>query len=276
MTSPLVPVSWLIDNLTHPDLVILDARMAQPASGAESPFTSLQIPGARQMQLKTAFSEPGSELPNTIPSPEHFQQEAQKLGINQNSVVVVYDDLGVYSSPRAWWLFHVMGHRQVYVLNGGLPAWVEAGQATESLAEGSPLKGDFIASFDADRVWSTEQVSENLTTRKATVIDARSSARFRGEAPEPRAGLLSGHIPESLNLPFGEVVKDGNMLPKEELQKVIADLDPGAGPVVFSCGSGITACIILLAYFIATDTFGILYDGSFSEWGQGACPVDQG
>ncbi len=276
MTSPLVSVSWLIDNLSHPDLVILDARMAKPASGEASPFADIQIPGARQMQLKTAFSEPGSDLPNTIPSPEHFQQEAQKLGINQNSLVVVYDDLGVYSSPRAWWLFRAMGHKQVYVLNGGLPAWVEAGQPTESLDEGAWQPGKFVASFDASRVWSQDQVLDNISTKKATILDARSAARFTGEAPEPRAGLLSGHIPESLNVPFGEVVKQGNMLPREELQGVFADRDLGNRAVVFSCGSGITACIILLAYFIATDTFGILYDGSFSEWGQGACPVDQG
>lgn len=276
MTSPLVSVSWLIDNLSHPDLVILDARMAKPASGAESPFATIQISGARQMQLKTAFSEPGSELPNTLPSPEHFQQEAQKLGINQNSLVVVYDDLGVYSSPRAWWLFRAMGHEKVVVLNGGLPAWVAAEQPVEEQAERTIPAGNFQATFDTNQVWSTQDVSDNLTTRAATLIDARSSARFTGEAPEPRAGLLSGHIPGSLNLPFGEAVKDGNMLPKEELQQVIADLDPAVGPVVFSCGSGITACIILLAYYIATDEFGILYDGSFSEWGQGACPVDRG
>lgn len=276
MTSPMVSVSWLIDNLTHPDLVILDARMAKPVAGAPSDFANVQIPGARQMNLKTAFSEPGSNLPNTIPSPGHFQQEVQKLGINQNSLIVVYDDKGVYSSPRAWWLFRVMGHEKVVVLNGGLPAWVAADQPVESLSRDSVNPGNFQASFDASQVWSTQDVSENITTKAATLIDARSSARFKGEAPEPRAGLLSGHIPGSLNLPFGEVVKDGKMLSKEALKQVIADLDPGSGPVVFSCGSGITACIILLAYYIATDTFGILYDGSFSEWGQGSCPVDQG
>lgn len=276
MTSPLVSVSWLIDNLTHPDLVILDARMAKPVAGAPSDFANVQIPGARQMHLKTAFAEPGSDLPNTLPSPQHFEEEAQKLGVNQDSLVVVYDDKGVYSSPRAWWLFRVMGHRQVYVLNGGLPAWVAAGQPTESLGEGAWQPGKFVASYDASRVWSQDQVLDNISTKKATVLDARSAARFTGEAPEPRAGLLSGHIPESLNVPFGEVVKQGSMLPREELQAVFADRDLVNGAVVFSCGSGITACIILLAYYIATDTFGILYDGSFSEWGQGACPVDQG
>lgn len=276
MASPLVSVSWLIDNLTHPDLVILDARMAKPVAGSPSKLSNVQIPGARQMNLKTAFSEPGSDLPNTIPSPQHFEQEAQKLGVNQDSIVVVYDDKGVYSSPRAWWLFRTMGHEKVVVLNGGLPAWIDANQPVESLSRDSVNPGNFQASFDASQVWSTQDASENITTKTATLIDARSSARFKGEAPEPRAGLLSGHIPGSLNLPFGEVIKDGKMLPKEELQKVIADLDPGPGPLVFSCGSGITACIILLAFEVAADNPAVLYDGSFAEWGQGEYAVEQG
>lgn len=275
MTSPLVSVSWLIDNLTHPDLVILDARMAKPVTGSPSELSNVQIPGARQMNLKTAFSEPGSDLPNTIPSPQHFEQEAQKLGVNQDSIVVAYDDKGVYSSPRAWWLFRTMGHEKVVVLNGGLPAWIAANQPVESLSRDSVNPGNFQASFDASQVWSTQDVSENITSKTATLIDARSSARFKGEAPEPRAGLLSGHIPGSLNLPFGEVVKDGKMLPKEELRPVIATLDPGPGPLVFSCGSGITACIILLAFEVAAENSKLLYDGSFAEWGQGEYPVDR-
>lgn len=259
MKSPIVSVNWLKENLQDPELVILDAVL-------DIPPHDLQIANARTFDIKNKFSDTSSSLPNTLPKPEAFAAEARKLGINKNSKIVVYDTKGIYSSPRAWYLFKSMGHENVWVLDGGLPAWIKEGFPTEIVSTQSYTEGNFEANFNPEMFKNKEQLLENINSKEAIVIDARSTDRFNAETEEPREGLRSGHIPNAVNLPFAKVLKDGKYLPKEELVKILPHQDQ---PLYFSCGSGITACIDLIAYEIADSSAPkAIYDGSWTEWGQ--------
>ncbi|MFL9832084.1 sulfurtransferase [Flavobacterium sp. ST-87] len=259
MTTPIVSVEWLKENLQDPELIILDAVL-------DTPPHDLQITGARSFDIKNKFSDTSNPLPNTLPKPEAFAAEAQKLGINKNSKIVVYDTKGIYSSPRAWYLFKSMGHENVWVLDGGFPAWTQAKLPTEKVVEKSYQKGNFEARFNPEMFKNKTQLLENISSKEAVVIDARSSDRFHAETEEPREGLRSGHIPGAVNLPFSKVLKDEQFLSKEELEQILPVQNQ---PLYFSCGSGITACIDLIAYeLVAPETPKAVYDGSWTEWGQ--------
>lgn len=265
---PLVSVEWLHDHQDHPDLIILDAsikKAVQTSDGA--PETQQRIPRTRFFDLKGTFFDTASDLPNMLPDPEHFSTGCRELGINQDSTIIVYDTLGVYSSPRVWWMFKAMGHASVAVLNGGLPAWIDSGYDTEAITNEVHHLGNFQAHYRPNLVKNGKDIFQNITSKEAIVLDARSHGRFIGVAPEPRKGLNGGHIPDSLNLPFTDIVKDGHLLPKEELSTIIGKLELGNRPLIFTCGSGITACIIMLACELVTDNPKAVYDASWSEWG---------
>lgn len=258
MKIPIVSVNWLQENINNPELIILNAVL-------DSPPHDLQIIGARTFDIKNKFSDTSTPLPNTLPKPEAFAAEARKLGINKHSKIVVYDTKGIYSSPRTWYLFKSMGHENIWVLNGGFPAWIKEGLATEKVTSKIYTEGDFEAHFKSEMFKNKEQILDNINSKEAIVIDARSSDRFHAETEEPREGLRSGHIPNSVNLPFSQVLKDGHFLPKEELRHILPHQDQ---PLYFSCGSGITACIDLIAYeLISSNTPKAVYDGSWTEWG---------
>lgn len=259
MKTPIVSVNWLKENLQDPELIILDAVL-------DIPPHDLQIVGARTFDIKNKFSDISNPLPNTLPKPENFAAEARKLGINKNSKIVVYDTKGIYSSPRAWYLFKSMGHEKVWVLDGGLPEWIKANLPTEIITTQPYSEGNFEANFNPEMFKNKEQILENINSKKAVVIDARSSDRFHAETEEPREGLRSGHIPNAINLPFAKVLKDGKYVSKEELEKILPKTNQ---PLYFSCGSGITACIDLIAYeLISSNNPKAIYDGSWTEWGQ--------
>ncbi|MEO0471030.1 MAG: rhodanese-like domain-containing protein [Bacteroidota bacterium] len=266
--QPLVSVQWLQDHLQDEHLVILDASMKKVGSNEPQAADRLCIPGARPINIKGVFSDPASPFPNTLLSPEAFSKAAQELGINQNSQIVVYDKLGVYSSPRVWWMFRCMGHQSVAVLDGGLPAWIKAGYATADIKPYVGPVGNFQANFDPNRVWASADVQANLTDARAKVLDARSLGRFDGTAPEPRPDLRSGHIPQSHSFPYTEVLRDGHFLPREELEAIFARLNIGDESLVFSCGSGLTACITLLACELVRENHTAIFDGSWTEWAQ--------
>ncbi|MFK7921401.1 MAG: sulfurtransferase [Bacteroidia bacterium] len=276
-TSPLVSTQWLHEHLADTNLIVLDATIKKVGANSGEAAADIRIPGTRFFDLKGAFSDKSSSLPNTIPAVQAFSEACQELGINRDSVVVIYDKLGVYSSPRAWWLLSVMGHPNVRVLDGGLPAWIESGYATEPSKSESYTKGDFVGQMQTESIKTASDILENLQTAKAKVLDARSLGRFHGTAPEPRPELIGGHIPGSQSLAFTEVLREGKFLPKEELAAVFAKLELGDEPLVFSCGSGITACIILLAAELVLENDKAVYDGSWSEWGlpEKGLPIDQ-
>ncbi|WP_164003016.1 sulfurtransferase [Pyxidicoccus caerfyrddinensis] len=201
------------------------------------------------------------------PSPEHFEREARKLGINRDSVVVVYDRVGLYSSPRAWWMFKAMGHSQVAVLDGGLPAWTAAGHSASVEAGRVEREGDFVARPTWNVFCDAAAVERALDDASCAVIDARSQGRFAGRDPEPRAGLRQGHMPNAVNLPFTDVQVKGHAKSASELKAMFESKVASRRKLVFSCGSGVTACVDALAATLAGYSDIRVYDGSWSEWG---------
>ncbi|MBL4862364.1 MAG: sulfurtransferase [Crocinitomicaceae bacterium] len=268
MTEPLTSSLWLKNNLGHSELIILDASQKSNQADLKSDFENTQIKGARFFDLKNDFSDQHSEFPNTLPDIKQFEFGCRKLGINTSSKIVVYDNLGIYSSPRAWWMFKIMGHENVSVLNGGLPDWKSQGYETVERENHAFKRGDFEAKFQPEMVKDYMFIVSNLNTQIALVIDARSTDRFNGIAPEPRKGLKSGHIPNSLNIPYHIVLEQGSYKSKTELTELFNDLKTGDRPLVFSCGSGVTACIVLLACELILKNEKSVYDGSWTEWAQ--------
>lgn len=266
MKNTLVSIQWLKDNFEDQNLVLLDASQQINQANVIPEYLGIQIPGTRYFDIKNDFSDSTNPLPNTIPNPEQFEQAAQKLGINASSKIVVYDSLGIYSSPRAWWLFQIMGHENVWVLDGGLPAWAKADLPVEKTKDEIYQSGNFKSNFNPKMVKFTAEILRNIDTKEAVLIDARSKDRFLGETAEPRAGLRSGHIPGSINIPYTDIVHDGYFLSKEKLTAILPNQEK---PLIFSCGSGITACIDYLAYeIIGATNHKAVYDGSWTEWGQ--------
>lgn len=266
--KPLVCPEWVNENLSDPDLVLLDASQKDNRSRRAAEFGHLQIPRARIFDLKGKFSLKNSDLPNMLPGAKAFEHATRKLGINKSSRIVVYDDLGTYFSPRAWWMFRAMGHRKIAVLNGGLPHWVAKGFDTELKQSGDRVTGNFCSSFQKSAVRDLDFINENIGKQGSVLIDARPSGRFMGTAPEPRKGLRSGNIPNSINLPFDDVMDNGLFRSKEELKNLFNNLGIDERPLVFSCGSGVTACIVLLACELVMGNDKSVYDGSWTEWRQ--------
>lgn len=262
--NAIVSTHWLEQHLNEADLIILDASQSTSVKKQENVHDGKYIPGSIAFKLKE-FSDLDSEFPNTLPSSEWFTQKCQELGVNQDSKIVVYDNTGIYWSPRVWWMFKTMGHERVAVLDGGLPAWIKEGKKTTSTLYIPKEKGDFKAKPQLELVKFFEDIQSNLAEDAFQVVDARSVGRFDGSSPEPREGLDSGHIPNSVNVPFEHVLKDGHFKSKDELQKIFERIGKSE-KLVFSCGSGLTACITMLAHHKVSNHISPIYDGSWTEW----------
>ena len=270
ITSPLVSVQWLAENLNAENLVLLDASMKPVTSvgGAEVETDASCVPGALRFDFDNDIRDKNTTLPHMMPAADFFTDEMQKLGIDQESAIVVYDYVGVYSSPRAWWMFRAMGHSNVAVLDGGLPAWKQAGHPCGVRAQSSAAKrGNFISRPQDGMFVDAGFVLAALNDPRFAVVDARSEGRFKGVEPEPRAGLRGGHMPNALNLPFANTVQDGFMLPPTTLETMFSELVNKDQKMIFSCGSGVTACVTALAAELAGYSNITVYDGSWSEWG---------
>lgn len=223
-------------------------------------FTAAHIPGAVFFDLD-AVSDKASPYPHMLSSPEAFEHAMRALGVSCDSEVVVYDSVGMFSAPRLWWMLRVFGHERVRVLDGGLPAWKEAYTCEQGGVV--PLVGDFKAEYRASLVASKEEAG-----RAHQLCDARSAARFAGAKPEPRVGLKSGHIPGACNVHYASLLEQGKLRTKEELRGIFEQAGITLGePVVTSCGSGVTACILALALYELGYPDVPVYDGSWAEWG---------
>ncbi len=268
ISSPLVSTEWLAANIENENLIVLDATIPKVGdNNSPDEFSGKWIVGARFMDLKKSFSAKDTDLPQMMLTAEQFTLAAQELGINKDSVIVVYDKLGIYSSARAWWMFRSMGHEQVAVLDGGLPAWVSAGQPTTDIASEFSGSGNFEASYNTYYFVDKHQVKSAIDSEEHVILDARGAGRFFGTAPEPRAGLRSGHIPHSKNLPYVEVLQDGKLKSPNELKEQFETLQTENKNVILSCGSGLTASILALGATVAGHEALSVYDGSWSEWG---------
>ena len=260
MENLLITSKELYQILGQEDLVLLDASRKRD--------TDLSIKGAIHFDIKNKFSDPGNMLPNSFPSEKYFQEQCREIGINQNSRIVVFDNEGVFMSPRAWFLFKAFGHENVAILDGGLPDWEKFNYPLESL-KGPNLIGDFKAFLNTSMITSYNEVVSNIVTKDCLLIDARSSGRFLGIDPEPRPHLKSGHINNAINLPYTEVLEGGKFKNVASLKEIFSSLDIEKDkPIIFSCGSGITACIILIAFKCVSDHFFSIYDGSWTEWAE--------
>lgn len=271
--NQLVSVSWLKENLNHPNLVLLDASIPVVTENLKR-TTSKTIKGARFFDLKNTFSNPEANLPNTFPSSVRFEKECRAIGIHSNSIIIIFDSKGIYSSPRVWFMFKTMGHKKVAILNGGLPEWLKQDGSYSHKYKKPTVLGNFKASFDHQRLKSASKILELLVDKTHSIIDARSSDRFNGKVAEPRINLRRGHIPTAINIPYTAVIRDNKYLPKEELNQLFKDIKVSDSPIIVSCGSGITACIVLLAIKLISDQKLHLYDGSWTEWGaSGKFPI---
>jgi thiosulfate/3-mercaptopyruvate sulfurtransferase len=249
------------------DLVLLDASMA-PMGVAPDPGPLSCIPGSRFFDIEGHGSDAESVLPHTLPNAQQFQAYAQALGVNASSSIVIYDRYGLYSSARAWWMFRAMGHDQVSVLLGGFQAWERAGLPLQSDYDSVP-PGDFRAELQLDWLASMDDVLAATDDPNQLIVDARSRGRFNGTAPEPREGLRSGHIPGSINIPYTELFDEAGQwrTPDAMLRYLQAEGVALDKRLVFSCGSGITACLPLLAAWQCGCRDLAVYDGSWTEWG---------
>lgn len=266
LSKPLVSVEWLAENLNNPNLVILNATIKKATDKSSLSVNEVpQIKNARFFDIKNVFSDTSSNLPNTFPSAEQFEREARKLGINNDSLIVVYDVYGFYSCARAWWLFKSFGHENIAVLDGGLPAWNAKKYPVESQKEYLGAQGDFKANYQENSIKDYKEVLAKTKDTNTVILDARATNRFTGEVEEPRAGLRSGHIPNSKSLPFSQLIKDGKFMDDEELAKKFKTY--ANKELVFTCGSGVTACILALGAEKAGLKNISVYDGSWTEWG---------
>ena len=271
IASPLVTAAWLQDQLGRTDLMILDASLYLPNEPqvADETYQQQHIPGALRFDIEH-FSDPDTPLPHMVPSAGRFARLAGELGVTPTTSLVIYDQKGLFSAARAWWLFRLFGHDQVAVLDGGLPLWRDQGLPLEAGVNQPVPQPPYPTILNNRLLCGLGDVQTALSVGQTQVLDARGAKRFTGEIPEPRPGVASGHMPGSQSLPYDSLLaEDGTLLPPQELRQRFQALGvDGLHPVITSCGSGVTAAVLLLALNVAGLPDGRLYDGSWSEWGQ--------
>jgi thiosulfate/3-mercaptopyruvate sulfurtransferase len=266
--NPLVTASWLAGRLHDPDVVIVDATLPPvgvvPPVDTRARYLAQHIPGAVFFDIEE-LSDRSNPLPHMLPTAEAFSRSLSALGIGDPMTIVIYEQEGVFSGPRAWWMLHIFGAQHVYLLDGGLRAWIEAGLPTQS-GDVHRAPASFHAKLDQDAVKDFSQIQQMIAAH-GQILDARSAGRFTAILPEPRPGISSGHMPGATSVPFTELVEEGRLKPAEELRHIFeakgVDITQ---PITTTCGSGITAAVIALGLEIAGAKHVSLYDGSWAEY----------
>lgn len=277
--APLVSTAWLEDHLKAPDVRVVDASWYLPQSGRspEEEYQQSHIPGAVFFDIDE-ICDTDSDFPHMLPSPEKFSSRMRRMGLGDGNRIVVYDGSGCLSAARVWWMFRVFGHSDVAVLDGGFPKWRNEGRPVKDLPP-HPRERHFTARLNTLMVRDFNQMKSNVVKGREQVLDARSPGRFDGSDPEPRPNLPSGNIPGSINIPYTELLDpaDQSFLPPAQLRDVLTtrgvDL---SGPIITTCGSGITAAIISLALSVIGYSNTALYDGSWAEWASRSAGTDTG
>jgi thiosulfate/3-mercaptopyruvate sulfurtransferase len=269
LPGPLVSTDWLARHLGAADLRVVDGSYFLPNlkrdAGAE--FRARHIPGAVWFDIDD-IKDPGNPLPHMLPDAATFAAKVGALGLGSDCSIVAYDALGLMSAARIWWMFRVFGHDKVAVLDGGLPKWLKEDRPVDSGAA-APHPARFTARFRPELVRDLDAVTADLASQREQVVDARSRGRFAGTEPEIRPGLRSGHMPGAKNLPYTELLgADATMLTPDQIAARFrgAEIDT-ARPIVTSCGSGVTACVLALGLYLIGHENAAIYDGSWTEWG---------
>ena len=261
-----VSADWLKQNLGQ--VKIVDASWYLPAAGRNGAveYAAGHIPGAVFFD-QDVIADKSTGLPHSLPSPQQFAEQVGALGIAVDDAIIVYDGPGMFAAPRVWWMFRVMGVKDVRVLDGGIDGWRQAGlPLSNEVEEITPVT--FVPAFNADKVVSYAQMRDVVDGRQSQIADARAAGRFAGTEAEPRAGMRSGHMPGARNVPVGTLSTNGNLKNLNELRTIFQDAGVDLNrPVVTSCGSGVTAAVITLALTSLGHQDNRLYDGSWSEWG---------
>ena len=263
-----VSTEWLAARLDAPGLVVVDGSYYLSTMGRDAAAEYLEgrIPGAVRFDID-AVKDAASTLPHMLPEPGQFARRVGEMGIGDGMTIIVYDGMGLFSAPRVRWTFRTFGASDVRILDGGMPKWRAEGRALE---EGSPARRaprGFTARFDRSAVADIADIKRALGTGGAQVLDARPADRFMGDAPEPRPGLSSGHMPGALNLPFAAIIENGQLKEPDAIIAALADAGVDLGqPIITSCGSGVSAAILSTALEMAGRPARALYDGSWAEW----------
>lgn len=275
----LVETDWLAKHLDAPDIIVLDASFHLPGSGRDAAreFSETHIPGALFFDIEE-ISNTASPLPHMLPAPEKFSSRVRKMGIGDGMRVVAYDKTNMSGAARAWWMFRVMGFKDVAVLNGGFGKWQAEGRAVQSGEPRRRTERHFTARMNSGLVRDLGDIMRVLDSGAMQIVDARAAGRFAGTDPEPRPVPRRGHIPGSKNVPFtGLLNPDGTMRSPDEIKAIFAASGvDSAKPVVASCGSGVTACVIALALAMTGNETAAVYDGSWVEWSEADTPVETG
>ena len=266
----LVETDWLASQHNNADIAIFDASWYLPTNNinAFENFSKAHIENAHFFDID-AISDPDTNLPHMVPSPEMFASTMRKLGIRNDQHIIIYDQQGLFSAARVWWTFRVMGHEKVSILNGGLKKWTSEGKPTTDLIPAISGESEYVTCFQRKLIKNKQDVLDAISDRSEQIIDARPADRFAGKAAEPRPGLRKGHMPGSFNMPFSIFINEnGTVKSNEELISLFErDSVKLQSPIITSCGSGVTAAVVSFALTLIGHDAAAIYDGAWAEWG---------